>query len=177
VCVCLCLCGMCVLCACVCAWFTHQYADFRKCVRACLHVYCVCVCVCVWACMYVCVCACVCACVQDEVLIGVLSVRETVLFAALLRLPASMTRADKEQRVDAVITEMGLTDAQHTKIGAHTQGPYEAPLCVHLTNQKPAYLLTCFTDNCQGAYLAAHKCSCSRMCACVCVCVCVCVHR
>jgi len=34
-------------------------------------------------------------CAQDEVLTGVLSVRETIMYSALLRLPASMTHAEK----------------------------------------------------------------------------------
>ncbi len=56
--------------------------------------------------------------VQDEEFVGVLTVRETITFAALLRLPASMSRADKEGRVDAVLQELGLVEAQDVKIGA-----------------------------------------------------------
>lgn len=54
---------------------------------------------------------------QDEVLVGTLSVRETLLYAALLRLPAKMAYADKVGRVDDTIAELGLGSAQHTKIG------------------------------------------------------------
>ncbi|KAG2450898.1 hypothetical protein HYH02_004730 [Chlamydomonas schloesseri] len=54
---------------------------------------------------------------QDEVLVGTLSVRETLVYAALLRLPSSMSKADKVARVDDVIGELGLEEAQHTKIG------------------------------------------------------------
>ncbi|EFJ40488.1 hypothetical protein VOLCADRAFT_99753 [Volvox carteri f. nagariensis] len=54
---------------------------------------------------------------QDEVLVGTLTVRETLTYAALLRLPSNMLYTDKIGRVDAVIQELGLEEAQHTKIG------------------------------------------------------------
>lgn len=54
---------------------------------------------------------------QDEVLVGTLSVRETLLYAALLRLPAAMSYADKVSRVEGTVAELGLVSAQHTKIG------------------------------------------------------------
>ncbi|GIL56549.1 hypothetical protein Vafri_11897 [Volvox africanus] len=54
---------------------------------------------------------------QDEVLVGTLTVRETLTYAALLRLPRNMLYDDKIARVDGVIQELGLEDAQHTKIG------------------------------------------------------------
>lgn len=54
---------------------------------------------------------------QDDVLIGTLTVRETLLFAAKLRLPLSMTSAEKEAVVDAVLSEMGLEAAKDTYIG------------------------------------------------------------
>ncbi|GFR44953.1 hypothetical protein Agub_g6261 [Astrephomene gubernaculifera] len=54
---------------------------------------------------------------QDEVLVGTLTVRETLTYAALLRLPRKMAYADKLARVDDIINELGLEEAQHTKIG------------------------------------------------------------
>ncbi|GLC35641.1 hypothetical protein PLESTB_000000400 [Pleodorina starrii] len=54
---------------------------------------------------------------QDEVLVGTLTVRETLMYAALLRLPRNMMHEDKLARVDGVIQELGLEEAQHTKIG------------------------------------------------------------
>ncbi|KAG2436775.1 hypothetical protein HXX76_006299 [Chlamydomonas incerta] len=54
---------------------------------------------------------------QDEVLVGTLSVRETLLYAALLRLPAAMAYSEKLARVNDAIEELGLEGAQHTKIG------------------------------------------------------------
>ncbi|KAG2444072.1 hypothetical protein HYH02_009015 [Chlamydomonas schloesseri] len=54
---------------------------------------------------------------QDEVLVGTLSVRETLLYAALLRLPSAMSYAEKVARVNDAIEELGLESAQHTKIG------------------------------------------------------------
>jgi ABC-type multidrug transport system ATPase subunit len=45
---------------------------------------------------------------QDDVLFPQLTVQETLVFAALLRLPASMSRQQKLARVDAIIHELNL---------------------------------------------------------------------
>ncbi|KAF3852390.1 hypothetical protein F7725_005745, partial [Dissostichus mawsoni] len=56
--------------------------------------------------------------VQDDILMGTLSVRENLLFSANLRLnPRHHTSADKNSRVDAIIQDLGLTDCAGTKIG------------------------------------------------------------
>jgi ABC-type multidrug transport system ATPase subunit/ABC-type multidrug transport system permease subunit len=54
---------------------------------------------------------------QDDVLMGNLNVREALVYAALLRLPSSMTLREKLERVDQVIDELGLTKCKYTKIG------------------------------------------------------------
>uniref|UniRef100_A0A7S3R9H3 ABC transporter domain-containing protein n=1 Tax=Dunaliella tertiolecta TaxID=3047 RepID=A0A7S3R9H3_DUNTE len=54
---------------------------------------------------------------QDEVLVGMLTVRETLTYSALLRLPAKMPYAEKIKRVEDALVEMGLVGVQHTKIG------------------------------------------------------------
>eukprot|EP00850_Spirogloea_muscicola_P005525 SM000025S08420 [mRNA] locus=s25:636056:639886:- [translate_table: standard] len=54
---------------------------------------------------------------QDDALFPMLSVRETLLFSARLRLPASMTAAEKRERVDMLIDELGLRGCADTKIG------------------------------------------------------------
>lgn len=56
------------------------------------------------------------AAAQQE-LLGTLSVRETLVYSALLRLPRDWDYARKMKRVDDTIFELGLTDAQNTKIG------------------------------------------------------------
>lgn len=45
---------------------------------------------------------------QDDVLFPTLTVRETLVFAALLRLPNSMSSVQKVQRADDVLQELGL---------------------------------------------------------------------
>lgn len=52
--------------------------------------------------------------------------RETLLFAARIRLPASVPLAAKEALVDEVIAELGLAEAQHTHVGVSR--PSKAPL-------------------------------------------------
>ncbi|CAG9466909.1 unnamed protein product [Pedinophyceae sp. YPF-701] len=54
---------------------------------------------------------------QDDVLMGTLTVRETMLYAARVRLPSSISSADKEKIVDEVLAELGLTEAGATWVG------------------------------------------------------------
>ena len=54
---------------------------------------------------------------QDEVLIGTLTVEETLMYAARLRLPVSMSQGDKQAIVDGVIAELGLESVRNTYIG------------------------------------------------------------
>ena len=44
--------------------------------------------------------------IQQDILLPTLTVRETLMYAAQLRLPASITRAEKKQLVDQVIMEV-----------------------------------------------------------------------
>ncbi|XP_036960043.1 broad substrate specificity ATP-binding cassette transporter ABCG2b isoform X1 [Acanthopagrus latus] len=56
--------------------------------------------------------------VQDDILMGTLSVRENLLFSANLRLnPKHHSSADKNSRVNTIIQDLGLTDCADTKIG------------------------------------------------------------
>ncbi|EXC31694.1 ABC transporter G family member 14 [Morus notabilis] len=54
---------------------------------------------------------------QDDVLYPHLTVTETLLFTAMLRLPESLSRDEKAGHVDRVITELGLTRCRHGMIG------------------------------------------------------------
>ncbi|KAK4750036.1 hypothetical protein SAY87_027485 [Trapa incisa] len=54
---------------------------------------------------------------QDDTLIATLTVREAIHYSALLQLPAAMSQADKRERADLTIREMGLQDAADTRIG------------------------------------------------------------
>ena len=56
--------------------------------------------------------------VQDDLLYESLTVHETLYFAAMLRLPSSMTRAQKASRVADVIQSLGLGRCKDTIIGA-----------------------------------------------------------
>ncbi|XP_059190069.1 broad substrate specificity ATP-binding cassette transporter ABCG2b [Centropristis striata] len=56
--------------------------------------------------------------VQDDILMGTLSVRENLRFSANLRLdPDHHSSTDKKNRVDGIIQDLGLTDCADTKIG------------------------------------------------------------
>lgn len=54
---------------------------------------------------------------QDDVLFPHLTVKETLTFAARLRLPSTLTKQQKEQRAIDVIYELGLERCQDTMIG------------------------------------------------------------
>ncbi|KAJ8555256.1 hypothetical protein K7X08_012752 [Anisodus acutangulus] len=54
---------------------------------------------------------------QDDVLYPHLTVTETLLFTALLRLPQSLSREDKERHVEHVIAELGLNKCRNSMIG------------------------------------------------------------
>ncbi|XP_047062624.1 ABC transporter G family member 11-like isoform X2 [Lolium rigidum] len=54
---------------------------------------------------------------QDDNLIGTLTVRETIGYSALLRLPDKMPREDKRALVEGTIIEMGLQDCADTVVG------------------------------------------------------------
>jgi ATP-binding cassette subfamily G (WHITE) protein 2 len=54
---------------------------------------------------------------QDDLLMAMMSVRETLEFSAKLRLPQSMTQQQKEQRIDRVMTELGLNKVANSRIG------------------------------------------------------------
>ncbi|XP_047220335.1 broad substrate specificity ATP-binding cassette transporter ABCG2b isoform X2 [Girardinichthys multiradiatus] len=56
--------------------------------------------------------------VQDDVVMGTLSVRENLLFSANLRLnPKHYSSADKQKRVNSILQDLGLVDCANTKIG------------------------------------------------------------
>nr|GMD75774.1 ABC transporter G family member 25 [Ipomoea batatas] len=54
---------------------------------------------------------------QDDILYPHLTVRETLVFCARLRLPGSLTREEKTAVADAVIAELGLMKCENTIIG------------------------------------------------------------
>ena len=54
---------------------------------------------------------------QDDLLYENLTVRETLYYAAMLKLPRSMSVKEKTRRVDLTITALGIGDCQHTIVG------------------------------------------------------------
>uniref|UniRef100_A0A8C7KTV8 ATP binding cassette subfamily G member 2 (JR blood group) n=1 Tax=Oncorhynchus kisutch TaxID=8019 RepID=A0A8C7KTV8_ONCKI len=55
--------------------------------------------------------------VQDDVVMGTLTVRENLRFSAALRLPRSVPQKEKDARVNDLITELGLTKVADAKVG------------------------------------------------------------
>uniref|UniRef100_A0A8C7NXW8 Broad substrate specificity ATP-binding cassette transporter ABCG2 n=1 Tax=Oncorhynchus mykiss TaxID=8022 RepID=A0A8C7NXW8_ONCMY len=55
--------------------------------------------------------------VQDDVVMGTLTVRENLRFSAALRLPRSVPQKEKDTRVNDLITELGLTKVADAKVG------------------------------------------------------------
>ncbi|KAJ7546677.1 hypothetical protein O6H91_08G050300 [Diphasiastrum complanatum] len=54
---------------------------------------------------------------QEDTLIGTLTVRETVLYSARLRLPDNMSSSEKQAIAESAILEMGLHECADTPIG------------------------------------------------------------
>ncbi|KAL1643823.1 hypothetical protein SLS61_009139 [Didymella pomorum] len=57
--------------------------------------------------------------IQQDILLPTLTVRETLTYAAQLRLPSSVTQAERKQLVEEVIAELSLKEAAETRIGNH----------------------------------------------------------
>ncbi|KAM5338570.1 broad substrate specificity ATP-binding cassette transporter ABCG2-like isoform 2-T2 [Glossophaga mutica] len=55
--------------------------------------------------------------VQDDVVMGTLTVRENLQFSAALRLPSTMTNHEKNERINMVIQELGLAKVADSKVG------------------------------------------------------------
>ncbi|NXL72987.1 ABCG2 protein, partial [Leptocoma aspasia] len=55
--------------------------------------------------------------VQDDVVMGTLTVRENLKFSAALRLPKSVKEQEKNERVDQIIKELGLSKVADSKVG------------------------------------------------------------
>ncbi|XP_029453857.1 ATP-binding cassette sub-family G member 2 isoform X2 [Rhinatrema bivittatum] len=55
--------------------------------------------------------------VQDDVVMGTLTVRENLQFSAALRLPMTVRQKEKDVRINQVIKELGLTKVADSKVG------------------------------------------------------------
>ncbi|XP_035531430.1 broad substrate specificity ATP-binding cassette transporter ABCG2-like [Morone saxatilis] len=55
--------------------------------------------------------------VQDDVVMGTLTVRENFSFSAALRLPTSIAQEEKDQKVNKLIQELGLGRVADSKVG------------------------------------------------------------
>lgn len=55
--------------------------------------------------------------VQDDVVMGTLTVRENLTFSAALRLPASIPQKEKEEKVEKLIQELGLGRVANSRVG------------------------------------------------------------
>ena len=58
---------------------------------------------------------------QEDHLIGTLTVRETIDFAAKLALPGNIGARSRSERTDHMLREFGLVTVQNTKIGTPLQ--------------------------------------------------------
>lgn len=58
-------------------------------------------------------------CIQQDLLLPTLTVRETLTYAAQLRLPPAISRDERTRLVEEVIMELGLKEAADTRIGNH----------------------------------------------------------
>ncbi|XP_048669544.1 broad substrate specificity ATP-binding cassette transporter ABCG2-like isoform X1 [Marmota marmota marmota] len=54
--------------------------------------------------------------VQDDLVLGTPTVRENLAFSAALRLPTTMTKHEKDERIKVVIEELGLDEVADSKV-------------------------------------------------------------
>ncbi len=54
---------------------------------------------------------------QEDVLIGTLTVKESIQYSASLRLPDRTSRAEQKKIVESTIVDMGLYECQNTAVG------------------------------------------------------------
>ncbi|XP_070587115.1 broad substrate specificity ATP-binding cassette transporter ABCG2-like [Erythrolamprus reginae] len=57
--------------------------------------------------------------VQDDIVMGTLTVRENLMFSAALRLPLSTTKYEKNQRVEQILKELDLARVADSKVGTY----------------------------------------------------------
>jgi ABC-type multidrug transport system ATPase subunit len=57
--------------------------------------------------------------IQQDILLPTLTVRETLTYAAQLRLPSSVSQVERKRLVEEVILELSLKEAADTRIGNH----------------------------------------------------------
>lgn len=55
--------------------------------------------------------------VQDDVVMGTLTVRENLQFSAALRLPRNIRQKEKDERINQIMKELGLTKVADSKVG------------------------------------------------------------
>lgn len=55
--------------------------------------------------------------VQDDVIMGTLTVKENLMFSANLRLSPTISAKEKTERVDQVMDELGITHVANSKVG------------------------------------------------------------
>ncbi|XP_042324674.1 broad substrate specificity ATP-binding cassette transporter ABCG2-like [Sceloporus undulatus] len=55
--------------------------------------------------------------VQDDVVMGTLTVRENLQFSAALRLPKTLRQREKNERIDQILNDLGLTKVADSKVG------------------------------------------------------------
>lgn len=53
---------------------------------------------------------------QDDVVMGTLTVRENFQFSAALRLPKTVKTHEKEERINQILKELGLTKVADSKV-------------------------------------------------------------
>ena len=60
---------------------------------------------------------------QDDVVLGTLTVRENIMFSANMRLSSEIPQEEKERRVDETIRELGLSHVANSKVSCRKYNP------------------------------------------------------
>ena len=80
-------------------------------------------------------------CLQDDVVMGTLTVHENIMFSANLRLGSSVTKQQRKNRVNEVIEELGLTSCANSKVRSDSKIYYCVLIGTHLWPKRSGHLL------------------------------------
>ena len=92
---------------------------------------------------------------------GTLSVRENLHFSAALRLPSRMTRAERKERVEKVIDELGLRGCASTKVQTDCHVPFYPVITASSKGQLPCVLYSHTRSAVVGIMICRWFCHCN----------------
>ena len=73
---------------------------------------------------------------QDDVVMGTLTVRENLLFSASLRLPKEFGKEDRKLRVEMILSDLGLSGVADSKVSINFRCRSKLNLCMTMSEKQ-----------------------------------------